>query len=112
VLCLGVKYKVAHLHQMKQFSDLNKMTVSLQMTYYLLIYGALSVASVLLSFSSNGIGQYAGARARRVLHEQILHNILRSPVRFFECTPIGRIINRFSTDMSVIDKVFQNMSLC
>jgi ABC-type multidrug transport system fused ATPase/permease subunit len=81
------------------------MTVSLQTTYYLLVYGALSVASILLSLLSNSIGQYAGARARRVLHDRMLHNILRCPVRFFECTPVGRIINRFSTDMSVIDKV-------
>lgn len=81
------------------------------MTYYLLVYGALSLASVLLSFSSNGIGQYAGARARQVLHESMLRNILRCPVRFFECTPIGRIINRFSTDMSVIDKVSQSILL-
>lgn len=79
-------------------------TPEYEMTYYLLVYGALSVASVLLSFSSNSIGQYAGARARRVLHECMLRNILCCPVRFFECTPIGRIINRFSTDMSVIDK--------
>jgi ABC-type multidrug transport system fused ATPase/permease subunit len=81
------------------------MTVSLQVTHYLLVYGTLSVASILLSLLSNSIGQYAGARARRVLHVRMLHNILRCPLRFFECTPVGRIINRFSTDMSVIDKV-------
>ena len=70
-----------------------------------MVYGALSIASIFLSLSSNGIGQYAGARARKVLHDYMLRNILRCPARFFECTPVGRIINRFSTDMSVIDKV-------
>jgi ABC-type multidrug transport system, ATPase and permease components len=58
-----------------------------------------------LSLLSNGVGQYAGAQARRVLHENMLLNVIRCPLRFFECTPVGRIINHFSTDMSVIDKV-------
>ncbi|XP_067013510.2 ATP-binding cassette sub-family C member Sur, partial [Anabrus simplex] len=75
-----------------------------KMLEYFTIYAILSVISIVLSLSSNGIGQYAGARARRMLHNKMLQNILRCPVRFFECTPIGRIINRFSTDMSVIDK--------
>ncbi|XP_069691069.1 ATP-binding cassette sub-family C member Sur isoform X2 [Periplaneta americana] len=79
-------------------------TSETEVTNYLLVYGILSLASIMLSLSSNGIGQYAGARARRVLHDHMLHNILQCPVRFFEYTPIGRIINRFSTDMSVIDK--------
>jgi ABC-type multidrug transport system fused ATPase/permease subunit len=90
----------------------NHVTLLLQMPYYLLVYGALSVASILLSLSSNGIGQYAGARARRVLHDYMLYNILRCPVRFFECTPVGRIINCFSTDMSIIDKVSDFMLFC
>jgi ABC-type multidrug transport system fused ATPase/permease subunit len=75
-----------------------------EMKYYLLVYGALSVASLLLSLLSSGVGQYAGAQARRVLHESMLRNVIRCPLHFFECTPVGRIINRFSTDMSVIDK--------
>jgi len=85
--------------------ELNNIIMWLQMKYYLLVYGALSVASLLLSLLSSGVGQYAGARARRVLHKNMLLNVIRCPLPFFECTPVGRIINRFSTDTSVIDKV-------
>lgn len=75
------------------------------MQHYLIVYTGLSLLSIVLSVGSNALGQIAGARARRVLHERALRSVMRSPMRFFECTPVGRLINRFATDMSVVDKV-------
>nr|CAD7459032.1 unnamed protein product [Timema tahoe] len=71
---------------------------------YFSVYASLSVASIILSLLSNGIGQYAGAQARRTLHDNMLHNLLKCPMKFFESTPVGRIINRFSMDTGLIDK--------
>jgi ATP-binding cassette, subfamily C (CFTR/MRP), member 1 len=75
------------------------------MQHYLIVYTGLSLLSIVLSVGSNALGQIAGAKARRVLHERALRSVMRSPMRFFECTPVGRLINRFATDMSVVDKV-------
>ncbi|XP_046995474.1 ATP-binding cassette sub-family C member Sur [Schistocerca americana] len=72
--------------------------------HYFQIYAGLSILSIVLSLSSNAIGQLSGSRARRILHEAMLFNILKCPLKFFETTPVGRIINRFSTDTNVIDK--------
>lgn len=38
-----------------------------------------------------------------VLHKYILTNILRLPLAFFEITPVGRILSRFSKDVDVVD---------
>ena len=37
------------------------------------------------------------------LHQNLLYRIMRSGMAFFETTPIGRIVNRFSKDMDSID---------
>lgn len=50
-------------------------------------------------------GQYAGCKARRTLHEQLLQSIVQKSIYFFQTTPFGRMMNRFSSDMAVIDKV-------
>jgi ATP-binding cassette subfamily C (CFTR/MRP) protein 1 len=45
----------------------------------------------------------AGYAASRKLHKSILFGVLRTPMAFFDTTPIGRIINRFAKDVDSID---------
>ncbi|KAI7038315.1 hypothetical protein KC317_g23664, partial [Hortaea werneckii] len=46
-----------------------------------------------------------GSQASRKLHERMAYAIFRSPMSFFETTPSGRILNRFSSDIYRIDEV-------
>jgi ABC-type multidrug transport system fused ATPase/permease subunit len=34
------------------------------------------------------------------LHAGLLRNVLRSPMSFFDTTPVGRIVSRFSNDVN------------
>jgi ATP-binding cassette subfamily C (CFTR/MRP) protein 1 len=45
----------------------------------------------------------AAYAASKTLHSSILYGVLRTPMSFFDTTPIGRIINRFAKDMESID---------
>ncbi|KAL1420371.1 hypothetical protein MTO96_024204 [Rhipicephalus appendiculatus] len=53
------------------------------------------VGSILLSMSAQ--------RLSRSLHNEMLRHVLRSPVSFFDGSPQGRIVNRFSADLDFID---------
>ena len=69
------------------------------------MYVLLSLNSIIFAALNSAAGQWAGARARRRLHSRTITGLLGAPLTFFEKTPIGRILNRFSADMGVIDKV-------
>ena len=63
------------------------------------------------------IGLFLGnVRAGRILHARLLRNIVGSPMTFFDTTPLGRILNRFSKDLDVIDSLiavnFQAWIVC
>jgi len=53
-----------------------------------------------------------GSRAAQKVFTSMLSRVLRAPVSYFETTPMGRVLNRFTFDMEVVDVVLtQNMSM-
>ena len=73
--------------------------------YYITGYSILSLITIILSFVTNLSSQLTSLKAVRLLHERLLNTIICCPMKFFDTTPIGRILNRFSSDIGVIDKV-------
>ncbi|XP_060060875.1 ATP-binding cassette sub-family C member 3 [Erinaceus europaeus] len=69
------------------------------------VYAALGILQGLLVMLGALAMAMGGFQAARSLHQTLLHNNLRSPQSFFDTTPSGRILNRFSRDISVIDEV-------
>ncbi|KAM6186730.1 ATP-binding cassette sub-family C member 2 [Rhynchocyon petersi] len=67
------------------------------------VYGALGLAQCIFVLCANLSSVYGTVHASAILHKQLLNNILRAPMRFFDTTPTGRIVNRFSGDISTID---------
>jgi ABC-type multidrug transport system fused ATPase/permease subunit len=47
------------------------------------------------------IGAY---HASSTFHDQLVHSLFRSPMAFFDRTPLGRILNRLSNDIDRIDE--------
>ncbi|OAQ26561.1 hypothetical protein K457DRAFT_34568 [Linnemannia elongata AG-77] len=73
--------------------------------FYLGVYILLSLFTMAFSiFGGYYITVFVSIRGSRTLHAQLLDKVSRAKVRFFDTTPIGRIINRFSSDISTIDE--------
>lgn len=73
------------------------------LNYFIGIYCFITLMAVFLTIVRMFWQFYGSLRASRALYEQLLVAILRAPIRFFDTTPVGRIINRFSKDFEVID---------
>ncbi|KAM5535675.1 hypothetical protein V8D89_010662 [Ganoderma adspersum] len=71
--------------------------------FYLGIYAAIALSSGLVSICAAAV-QYTGAlRASKSLFELLLKNVVHATMRWYDVTPQGRIINRFSKDIDTID---------
>ena len=47
---------------------------------------------------------FASVRASRTMHGAMARAVLRARVSWFEATPLGRVLNRFASDVSQIDQ--------
>jgi ABC-type multidrug transport system fused ATPase/permease subunit len=74
-----------------------------QGTYYMNIYIILVVLCVSASLLRAIMFFKRSLYASQTMHNNMLHVVLRAPVSFFDSNPIGRIINRFSKDTTLID---------
>lgn len=50
---------------------------------------------------------YCTIQGATKLHDEMARAVLRSPMSFFETTPAGRILNRFSSDIQAVDSSLQ-----
>ncbi|KAJ1555981.1 hypothetical protein HK405_009435, partial [Cladochytrium tenue] len=72
--------------------------------YYIGIYGLLGLLVIFVQSLSTLVFVIGSYFASMRLHLLLLRAILGAPLRFFEVTPIGRILNRISKDMSTVDQ--------
>ncbi|XP_033725267.1 LOW QUALITY PROTEIN: multidrug resistance-associated protein 1-like [Pecten maximus] len=71
--------------------------------YYLTSYFIIGLSQGLAMFLFTILYLLRMVRASGKFHSSMLECILRSPMSFYDTTPTGRILNRFSSDLDVID---------
>ncbi|KAM0204425.1 hypothetical protein ACHAPI_000183 [Fusarium lateritium] len=70
---------------------------------YIGIYAALGVVQALLMFAFSVVLSILGTKSSKVMLRIAVTRVLRAPMSFFDTTPLGRITNRFSRDVDVMD---------
>lgn len=78
-------------------------------SYYLERFAAFMLAGTAATLVSSLCSAIGRARAAKTLHEGLTQSMARVPVDFFDTTPLGRILNRFSKDMQSVDMILMVM---
>ncbi|GAA5817685.1 hypothetical protein MFLAVUS_011236 [Mucor flavus] len=79
-----------------------------QLDMYLNIYIAITMTNIVVGATRFASLYYGTIKASKNLYQILLKRVLRAPMRFFDTTPIGRILNRFSKDFEYVDASVPN----
>ena len=72
--------------------------------YYYFVFVLIGVVQCVFTLASDFAYLVMYYFATKMLHNKLLHSMLRSTMEFFESTPSGRIINRFSKDVEATER--------
>ncbi|KAG0083144.1 hypothetical protein BGZ92_011054 [Podila epicladia] len=82
--------------------------LSLSKWTYIEIYVGAGVFQMIVVMTGSFMLVVAVLKSSRVMHDNAFVSVLNSPMSFFDTTPLGRILNRFSKDLSTIDNTLMN----
>ncbi|XP_037789915.1 canalicular multispecific organic anion transporter 2-like [Penaeus monodon] len=74
-------------------------------TQFLAGYGGFGLGQSLFYYMGSFLIWTGCMRAGIRIHHRVLDNVLRLPMSFFDTNPSGRIMNRFSKDVDVLDSL-------
>ncbi|XP_038620255.1 ATP-binding cassette sub-family C member 8 isoform X2 [Tachyglossus aculeatus] len=69
-----------------------------------LVFTVLCSLGIVLCLVTSIAVEWTGLKVAKELHRSLLNQIILAPMRFFETTPLGSILNRFSSDCNTIDQ--------
>ncbi|XP_028263881.1 ATP-binding cassette sub-family C member 8 [Parambassis ranga] len=73
-------------------------------SWYLTVFSILCCLGIILCLATSVAVEWTGLKVAKELHHNLLNKIILAPMRLFETTPLGSILNRFSTDTNTIDQ--------
>ncbi|MED6244508.1 hypothetical protein ATANTOWER_013762, partial [Ataeniobius toweri] len=81
----------------------NSMRLNPHIQYYSTVYVISMAAALFLKTVRGLVFVKCTVKAASALHDKLFSRLLLSPMRFFDTTPLGRILTRFSRDMDEVD---------
>ncbi|KAF9199857.1 hypothetical protein BGZ49_009975, partial [Haplosporangium sp. Z 27] len=72
---------------------------------YIGAYAGFACAQLVLVFMASLMLSFTIVRTANAMHDAAFKRVLYSPLSFFDTTPLGRILNRFSRDVDTLDNV-------
>ncbi|CBY01105.1 similar to ATP-dependent bile acid permease [Plenodomus lingam JN3] len=72
--------------------------------YFLSVYAVLGLVFMLITFLREGFLFGGSLAASRRIHESLIQKVTHAKFRFFDQTPLGQLMNRFSKDIEAVDQ--------
>ncbi|KAF0540793.1 ABC transporter [Gigaspora margarita] len=105
IIPLLAMMQVAYIGNSLWLSFWINKTFDLSIEHYIGIYWAWGIAIVIFHILGIATICYCCINASKNLHNNAIKRVLRAPTNFFDTTPLGRIINRFSKDTDTCDNL-------
>jgi len=80
-------------------------------SFFLRIYVVVSLSIIPILVVQYAFRIYGSLKSSDYFHKSMLTRLLHAPTFFFDVTPRGRIINRFSKDIYAVDKTLSSTSM-
>jgi ABC-type multidrug transport system fused ATPase/permease subunit len=65
---------------------------------YVYVYAGFALAQGIVGFLYGFSFSFIGAHVSKRLHNKMMHSLVRAPCSFFDTTPLGRILNRYTRE--------------
>jgi ABC-type multidrug transport system fused ATPase/permease subunit len=69
----------------------------------LLLYASLVIVYLFMLMGRAAAFAYIATASSTSIHNVVFAKVLKAPLSFFESNPLGRILNRFSRDLDIVD---------
>ncbi|CAH0584374.1 unnamed protein product [Chrysodeixis includens] len=78
-------------------------------TFYVYVWAVAIFGCIIFTSGRSFMFLWVCMQSSINLHNQMFSNILGATMRFFDTNPSGRILNRFSKDMGIVDEILPKM---
>ncbi|KAF2678970.1 hypothetical protein K458DRAFT_394379 [Lentithecium fluviatile CBS 122367] len=85
-------------------TSFSTMASDVDSAYFLGVYAILGVIFMFITFLREGFLFGGSLAASRRIHERLIQKITHAKFRFFDQTPLGQLMNRFSKDIESVDQ--------
>ena len=85
-------------------SDPETLNPNVNVAFYLGVYLLLGVAYLAIALVREGFLFWGSLHASSNIHRRLLNKVMRARFRFFDSTPLGQLMNRFSKDVEAVDQ--------
>jgi ABC-type multidrug transport system fused ATPase/permease subunit len=106
----GIQMAGPRLFKILPYFDPNKTSIlatmapDVDVSYYLSVYALIGVGCTLMAPTRDLWLFYGSITASWTIHKRLMESVSRAKFKFFDSTPLGQIMNRFSKDLEAVDQ--------